>query len=43
MRRVREDLIDVYKILKMFPLAGEFRTKAHYIQIRGYPFKTKMR
>ena len=51
-RRMRGDLIETYKILagldrldseRMFPMAGEPRTRGHSLRIRGKPFRTEMR
>ena len=51
-RRMRGDLIEVYKIFKwidkvnadqMFPLMGQSRTTGHRYSLRGDRFKTEMR
>ena len=51
-RRVRGDLIEIYKILtgldrvdseRIFPLVGESRTRGHSLRIRGKPFRTEVR
>ena len=49
---MRGDLIETYKILtgldridseRMFPKAGESRTRGHSLKIRGKPFRTEVR
>jgi len=51
-RRMRGDLIETYKIMKgidkieagkLFPLAGETRTRGHSLKIRGSRFRTELR
>ena len=51
-RRMREDLIETYKIMKgidkleagrLFPLEGEIRTWGHGLKIRGSRFRTELR
>ena len=51
-RRLRGDLIEIYKIMKgldrveaarLFPLAMETRTRGHSLKIRGSQFKTELR
>ena len=51
-RRMRGDLIEIYKILKgidkvnadqMFPLMGRSTTRGHRYRLRGSGFKTEMR
>ena len=51
-RRLRGDLIETYKIMngldrvdvgKLFPLAGETRTRGHSLRIKGTHFRTEMR
>ena len=51
-RRIRGDLIETYKVMKridkieagkLFPLAGETRTRGHGLKIRGSRFRTELR
>jgi len=51
-RRLRGDLIEVYKILKgnnrvdkgeLFPLVGDSRTRGHNLKIRAMPFRRDVR
>ena len=51
-RKMRGDLRETYKIMKgidkietgkLFPLAGETRTRGHGLKIRGNRFRTELR
>jgi len=51
-RRIRGNLIETYKIMKgidkiearrLFPLAGETRTRGHSLKLRGSRFRTEFR